>query len=115
MASLQMFARDADHMDEQEIAIPGASRLSIQYLIEEPEAKNFILRRFILKQDGHTSIHAHEYEQCFYVLSGKGEVTDGMMSLPLKADSVVYIPPNQKHQVRNIGRSRLIFLSVEPD
>ncbi len=116
MASLrQMFAREADEIEEQEILIAGASRLSIQHLLEEPDAKNFMLRRFILKREGHTSMHAHEYEQSFYVLQGRGEISDGIMSLPLKKDSVVYIPPNQKHEVRNTGRTDLIFLSVEPD
>ncbi len=116
MASLQqMFAREADELEEQEILISGASRLSIQHLLEEPDAKNFILRRFILRREGHTSMHAHDYEQGFYVLSGRGEVTDGIMSLPLKKDIVVYVPPNQKHEVRNTGRADLVFLSVEPD
>ncbi len=116
MASLpQMFAREANETEEQEILIAGASRLRIQYLLEEPFAKNFIMRRFILKRDGHTSLHAHEYEQGIYVLRGRGEVTDGIMSLPLKKDSVVYVPPNQKHQVRNNGRTDLIFLSIEPN
>jgi len=116
MANLQqMFAREADEIEEQEIIIAGASRLSIQHLLEEPDAKNFILRRFILRRDGHTSMHAHEYEQGFYVLSGRGEVSDGLMSLPLKKDSVLYVPPNQKHEVRNTGRTDLVFLSAEPD
>ncbi len=116
MANLQqMFAREADEIEEQEIIIAGASRLSIQHLLEEPNAKNFILRRFILRRDGHTSMHAHEYEQGFYILSGRGEVSDGLMSLPLKKDSVLYVPPNQKHEVRNTGRTDLVFLSVEPD
>ena len=116
MGSLQqMFAREADELEEQEVLIAGASRLSIQHLLEEPDAQSFILRRFILRRDGHTSLHAHDYEQGFYVLRGRGEVTDGIMSLPLKKDSVVYVPPNQKHEVRNTGRTDLIFLSVEPN
>lgn len=115
MTSLpQMFVREADDLNEQEVHIAGASRLRIQYLIDQPDAKNFVLRCFILKRDGHTSLHKHDYEQGFYVLSGKGEVTDGTMSLPLRKHSVVYVPPNQRHQVRNGGRSELTFLSIEP-
>lgn len=101
-------------MEEKEVLIPGASRLRIQHLLEEPDAKNFVLRRFILKRDGHTSMHKHDYEQGFYVLAGRGEVTDGLMPLPLKKHSVIYVPANQKHEIRNTGRSDLIFLSIEP-
>lgn len=114
MASLQqMFVRAAKDLDEQEVVMEGASRLKIQYLIDAPEAKGFVMRRFILKKDGHTSLHKHKHEQEFYVLRGKGEVTDGAMTLPLKKDTVVYVPPMQKHQLRNTGRGSLILLSVE--
>jgi mannose-6-phosphate isomerase-like protein (cupin superfamily) len=110
----QIFARESNKLQEQEVVIEGASRLKIQYLIEQPDAKSFVLRRFILGRDGHTSMHAHDYEQGFYVLRGKGEVTDGIMSLPLRKHTVIFVPSNQKHQLRNNGRNELVFLSVEP-
>ncbi len=110
----QMFARESNKMEEKEVIIEGASRLRIQYLIDHPEAHSFVLRRLILGKDGHTSMHSHDYEHGFYILSGKGEVTDGKLSLPLKKNVVAFVPAHLKHQVRNIGRGRLMFLSVEP-
>jgi quercetin dioxygenase-like cupin family protein len=72
------------------------------------------MRRFIVERGGETPLHTHEWEHEVYVLRGQGIVTDGKLKRKLSANTVVYIPPNEKHQFKNVGRSQLIFLCLIP-
>ena len=42
-------------------------------------------------------LHAHVCDQCLFVLSGKGVISDEEKELPLNEGMVAYIPAGEKH------------------
>jgi quercetin dioxygenase-like cupin family protein len=99
---------------EKEVEIKGASKTTIQLLINKPIAENFIMRRFRVEPSGYTTLHSHNYEHEVYVLQGVGEVTGNKESNAIKTGSVIFIPPKEIHQFKNTGKRDLVFLCLVP-
>ena len=57
-------------------------------------------------------VHNHEPEQCYYVIKGKGLMIIEGESKEIIAGDAVYIPPNSKHGIKNIGNILLEYLTV---
>jgi quercetin dioxygenase-like cupin family protein len=49
--------------------------------------------------------HRHEFEECFYILTGEIEVTFRSESQVLRAGQTVAIPANAPHQFKNVSDS----------
>ncbi|MGD9016880.1 MAG: cupin domain-containing protein [Desulfobacterales bacterium] len=77
-------------------------------------AANFCMRVFELETDGYTPRHTHDWEHEIFVHSGSGEVFSADGWKTISEGSVVYIPGNEEHQLRNTGSSPLIFVCVIP-
>ena len=62
------------------------------------------------------NVHPH-MEQVYVVQSGEGEVMVGGVTTPISPGSVVFIPRNATHCVRNLGNGELVmaFISVDLD
>lgn len=77
-------------------------------------ADNFCMRIFEIQPGGHTPRHAHEWEHEIFVHSGNGELLskDGWQSI--SEGSVVFIPGNETHQIRNTGSVPFVFVCVIP-
>jgi quercetin dioxygenase-like cupin family protein len=100
---------------QEDVSMEGARNVAVQWLIDEKaDAKNFAMRRFAIKKDGHTPLHSHDWEHEIYVLSGKGIVRVGNEIFVLEKDMVVYVPPNVVHQFRNDGDVDFFFLCMIP-
>ena len=55
--------------------------------------------------------HLHDgFEECIYVLSGRGTTVAESGEIPLQAGDIVLIPPNEKHMTRNTGTESLVLL-----
>jgi len=109
-----MLVIDSDKVKAKKVQTEGAKDTTIQILINHPPAPTFVMRKFRIKPGGYTPLHAHDYEHEVYVLEGLGEVGDKQQSIPIKQGSVVFIPPNEVHQFRNVGEGDLVFLCLVP-
>jgi quercetin dioxygenase-like cupin family protein len=109
-----MLVIDSDKVKAEKVQTEGAKDTTIQILINHPPAPTFVMRKFRIKPGGYTPLHAHDYEHEVYVLEGLGEVGDKQQSIPIKQGSVVFIPPNEVHQFRNVGEGDLVFLCLVP-
>lgn len=56
------------------------------------------------------SLHHHEPEETYYVISGSGYVTVDDREASLSPGSSVFIPSNAKHSLRCTGTEKLVFL-----
>lgn len=56
--------------------------------------------------------HEHAHETVFLILEGEGEVLIENYTLPIKAQSIVYVPRWLKHQTKNTGIKNLKFFAV---
>jgi len=98
----------------EDIAAPavGAKR---RWLIDATMgAPNFTLAEVEVKPGGSTDHHSHPYEHAMLILEGTGEVVESTGTSPITPWEVLYITPNEYHQIKNTGEKILRFLLVEP-
>jgi mannose-6-phosphate isomerase-like protein (cupin superfamily) len=57
-------------------------------------------------------VHAHEPEQCYYVIRGKGLMIIEDESREVSAGDAIYIPPDIKHGIKNTGNEVLEYLTA---
>ena len=77
-------------------------------------ARNFCMRVFEISAGGITGKHAHEWEHEVFVHSGKGAILREGKWAALSTGSVVFIPGNEEHQLKNTGEAPFIFVCVIP-
>ncbi|MBM4331718.1 MAG: cupin domain-containing protein [Deltaproteobacteria bacterium] len=77
-------------------------------------AKNFCMRVFELSAGGYSAKHSHAFEHEVFVHSGKGMVYSQGNWTPVSSGSVIFIPPNEEHQLKNVGEEPFVFLCVIP-
>ena len=93
----------------------GAFRVRVKWLIDEKVgAENFAMRLFEVEPGGYTPCHKHPWEHEVFVLEGDGVVVGVDGENKITKGSVVFIPPNEKHQFRNVGDKALKFLCLIP-
>ena len=77
-------------------------------------AGNFCMRVFELAQGATSPSHSHEWEHEIFVHSGKGEVLCDGSWLPVETGSVIFIPGNEAHQLRNSSDKPFVFVCLVP-
>ena len=93
----------------------GASKLKVRWLItKEIGAENFAMRLFEMKPGGYSPLHTHPWEHEVFILEGEGLAFDGKRAKELKAGDVMFIPPGERHQVKNNDKKALKFLCLIP-
>ena len=58
------------------------------------------------------SEHAHEVEQCFYVVGGRGIFTIGGVRHEVGPETAVHIPAGVLHRVESVGTEPLSYITV---
>lgn len=77
-------------------------------------ANNFCMRVFEIAPDGHTPRHAHAWEHEMFYHAGEGEVFGNGKWNKVKAGSVIFVPENEEHQIRNTGSEPLVVVCLVP-
>ena len=89
--------------------------VSVRWLIGPAEkAPNFALRYFEIEPGGWTSLDQHAHDHGVMILRGRGQVRLGEEEFEVTFGDVVYIPPYEVHQFKNIGDEPLGFLCIIP-
>lgn len=97
------------------VEIEGAVGAMSRCLIGQQDgAPSFTMRQFEIAPGGNTPKHSHGFEHEVFVLEGSGVVLEGSAERPLRAGTVVFVPPNELHQFRNTGSAPLEFLCLIP-
>jgi len=89
----------------------------VRWLIDDEHdgAKNFAMRRFEIKPKTEVPLHNHPQDHEIYILSGKGKFyNDSGTEEIVENGDVIYIPPNEKHGIANLGKDEFIFLCSVP-
>ena len=99
----------------QDYEPPAAQRVTVRWLIGPQEkAPHFAMRYFEVEPGGRTSLDSHEHDHGVMILGGTGRVLLGDDEVEVSFGDVVYIPPYELHQFKNVGREPLGFLCVVP-
>lgn len=77
-------------------------------------ANNFCMRVFEIASGGNTPKHAHDWEHEMFIHAGEGEIYAKGQWNKVKAGTVVFIPGNEEHQIRNAGKELLAVVCLVP-
>jgi quercetin dioxygenase-like cupin family protein len=89
--------------------------VSVRWLIGPDEnAPNFAMRYFEVEPGGWTSLHQHAHDHGVMVLRGRGQVLLGEEEFEITFGDVVYVLPDEVHQLKNVGDEPFGFLCVIP-
>ena len=82
----------------------------MKWVISEKDgAENFFMR--VIEAEAGAQgppLHDHPYEHEMYILDGQGVVVGEKNEAPFKTGDVVFIPPNEKHQLKFQGALKFI-------
>ncbi len=100
---------------QNEVTLEGAAQVRMRMLVGPDEgATRFHMRHFEVAPGGHTPHHHHGYEHEVLVLRGRGVVLGGADEREIGPGDVVWIPPDEMHQFRNVGDEPLEFICLIP-
>ena len=103
-----------DHTDVQalENKQEGFRGIFTRYLwTADDGCPNFAMRVMEFEPDGHTSHHAHLEEHQFFILEGEPAYVDATgKEIRLKVGDTVYVPPDEPHQIKNVGSTVMKLL-----
>lgn len=77
-------------------------------------ANNFCMRVFEISPGGNTAKHTHYWEHEIFIHSGEGVVLSNGEWKTINSESVVFIPPDEEHQIKNTGQIQLIVICLIP-
>lgn len=87
----------------------------IRWLITKATgAENFAMRFFEVEPRSEAGPHSHEWEHEVFILEGNGEMRSGDAHFQLVPGSVVFIPGNEPHMLRNTGNKTMKYLCLIP-
>ncbi len=96
-------------------ALKGDKSRSFQLINpENAGSRRFMITLVEVRPGGSTPPHEHRtVESMYYILEGRGEVpgTKGAKGKVVGPKSAVYFPPGSTHGIRNVGRTKLVYLS----
>ena len=114
-----MIKKKSEDVVEKQATLTDGTKVkdvSVRWLIDHKSgAKNFAMRKFEIEKGGMVPLHNHPEDHEIYVLSGKGKFTngEGKEEMVEKGD-VIYIPPNEKHAIDNLGKDNFVFICIVP-
>lgn len=77
-------------------------------------AQNFAMRVFEVEPGGYTPLHTHDWEHEIFFHAGQAEVYQAGTWVNVGVGSVVFVPSNEEHQIRNTGAELLVFVCLVP-
>ncbi len=84
-------------------------------LTKDDGCPNYAMRIMEFEPGGYTSLHAHPEEHEFFFLEGEAAFIGGCGNeTRLQAGDFVYVRPNEAHQFRNVGTTRLRIICTIP-
>jgi quercetin dioxygenase-like cupin family protein len=84
-------------------------------LTKDDGCPNYAMRVMEFEPGGYTSLYAHAEEHEFFFFEGEPAMRDGDGNeVRLQAGDLVYVPPNESHQIRNIGKTRMRVICTIP-
>ncbi len=102
-----------NYLEAQSIQeLPGVVKREV--ITADDGAPNFCMRVFEVEPGSSTPSHSHPWEHEVFVLSGRGMVTGEQKETLIARDSVVFVPPDEKHCFVNNGNEPLRFICLIP-
>lgn len=75
-------------------------------------SKDISIQITIVDENKMQYLHTHKQVQCYYILSGIGLMIIDEQKKDVKEGDAVFIPPNSKHGIKNMGDKKLTYLTA---
>ncbi|MFW9970664.1 MAG: cupin domain-containing protein [Candidatus Odinarchaeota archaeon] len=114
-----MLKKNYREVEEKDAVLADGTKVDgiyIRWLIDDKVgATNFAMRRIEVKPGQRIPLHNHPEEHEMYILEGKGKFYNdkGDIEFANQGD-FLFISPNEKHGIDNIGKKVLVFLCLIP-
>ena len=72
------------------------------------------MRLFEMNAGGNSPLHSHNWEHDVFILEGERIVIGGREEKKFKAGDPIFIPANEKHQLKNNSKNSVKFLCLTP-
>lgn len=72
------------------------------------------MRIFEMEAGGYSPFHSHHWEYEVFILEGEGPAISEKVQRRFRAGDVIFIPPDEKHQLKNNGENTVKFLCLVP-
>ncbi|MDD3582214.1 MAG: cupin domain-containing protein [Desulfobacca sp.] len=94
----------------------GFKGLSARYVLTSADGcPHFAMRVMEFEPQGHTSLHAHLEEHEIFVIEGEPLYIDANgQETRLQVGDAVYVPPEEPHQLINVGQTTMRLLCLIP-
>ncbi len=86
--------------------------MAAKMLLDTPPSEHYKITYSILKPGGYADEHIHPWDHAYYVIKGKAKIKVEDDEREVGQDSLVYVPPNAKHSVRNMLNEPLVVVAV---
>ena len=111
-----MIIKNIDQVPLQDVNMEGAKDVKVRVLFGPADnAPTFAMRVFEMAGSGHTPFHTHPFEHEAMLLDGDIAVVTEGGDRPLKKGDVVLMPPDEKHQFKNLSDTEVArFMCLVP-
>lgn len=65
-----------------------------------------------IETSGEQNLHNHPEDQCYYLISGFGEIDIDNEKKNVKKGDSIFIPGNLIHGIKNIGTDELVYITA---
>jgi len=76
------------------------------------DSKEISIQVTDVEPNGMQFIHSHKEEQCYYIVSGDGEIIIDNEKNKVVAGDAIFIPSNSDHGIKNIGNHVLTYITA---
>jgi mannose-6-phosphate isomerase-like protein (cupin superfamily) len=93
----------------------GQLEILTSYMLISPQrssSRNLSIQISEVPVGSEQPVHAHEPEQCYYVIRGKGLMIIEDESREVTSGDAIYIPSNKSHGIKNTGNEVLEYLTA---
>lgn len=101
------------YQDIEGTEFPAGRRTRVLVGVDSPlQAEHYVVGTANVHPGGGVPEHAHETEETYIILSGTGEMIIDGEPVPIKSDDVIYLPPMQRHELKNTGDTEMRTIFV---
>jgi quercetin dioxygenase-like cupin family protein len=110
-----MIILNEDQVGAVEVTNPEAYKATMKVLVGKDEGwDDYVMRIFELQVGGYSPKHSHPWPHINYIVEGEGIILQNGKETPVKKGSFAFLPKNEVHQFRNIGKGIFRFICIVP-
>jgi len=110
-----MFISHRDEIEGKKFSGDAVKNVTKQVLVGPEQGwEDYVMRMFTLGKEGYSPKHAHDWPHIIYVVEGTGRLHFNGEEHPIRAGSVMFIPPGSEHQLAQTGQDNMVFICIVP-